>query len=52
MASDGLWDECDDQEAVEICRECDSAKQMARKLMDLALDRRSRDNITIIVLKF
>lgn len=32
VASDGLWDVCEDQEAVELCKGCHNTKEMGDKL--------------------
>lgn len=52
VASDGLWDVCEDQEAVEICKDCVSSKDMAKKLTSHALACGSKDNISVLVIKF
>ena len=52
VASDGLWDVCEDQEAVEQCKNCISTKDMAKKLRTYALENGTRDNVSILVLKF
>eukprot|EP00798_Chlamydomonas_sp_ICE-L_P017078 gene17078-23373_t len=61
LASDGLWDKFGNQEACDIARYClnkakakgakpDVASRIAAKiLMSIALERGSRDNITVIV---
>lgn len=51
MASDGVWDEVSDQEAVDICQGSKSAKQAAQQIVKTALQKGSRDNISLIVLK-
>ena len=52
VASDGLWDVCEDQQAIELCKECPTAKEMAGKLTSHAMGSGSRDNISILVLRF
>lgn len=52
VASDGLWDVCEDQEAVEICKNCLSSKDMAKKLSSHSLASGSKDNISVLVIKF
>jgi serine/threonine protein phosphatase PrpC len=52
VASDGLWDVCEDQQAVEMCRECGDAREMAKKLVEFAMVSGSRDNTSVLVLKF
>eukprot|EP00798_Chlamydomonas_sp_ICE-L_P019161 gene19161-25770_t len=61
LASDGLWDKVSNQEACDIARYClnnskgkgakpDVASRIAAKiLMTIAMERGSRDNITVIV---
>ncbi|HEX6573554.1 MAG TPA: protein phosphatase 2C domain-containing protein [Gemmatimonadaceae bacterium] len=48
MCSDGLTKHVTDAEIEDYCRNMKSSEQVARDLMDLALDRGGRDNITII----
>ena len=52
MASDGLWDVCEDQQAIELCKGSISCKDMAKTLVSHALSNYSRDNISVLVLKF
>lgn len=52
VASDGLWDVCEDQQAIELCKAKISAKEMARELVQYSLNNYSRDNISVLVLKF
>lgn len=52
IASDGLWDVCEDQEAIELCKPCISSKDMARTLVDYAVNNGSKDNISIMILRF
>ncbi|KNC56028.1 uncharacterized protein AMSG_02040 [Thecamonas trahens ATCC 50062] len=56
VASDGLWDVVDNQTAVnyvlELLAAGESARQIARKLVIKALNRRSGDNITVLVIVF
>lgn len=49
LASDGIWDDVTNKEAVEIVRKFDDVKKAAGYLVDLAKKRGSQDNITIIV---
>ena len=50
IASDGLWDVISPQEAVELaCREANPTAA-SQKLMDYALEKRSHDNITTMVM--
>lgn len=52
VASDGLWDVCEDQQAIELCKECQNSKEMAKTLLSHALSNGTRDNTSILVLKF
>ena len=52
LASDGVWDEVGDQDAVNCCKEDVSTKQIAQAIVKNALDKGSKDNISVIVLKF
>eukprot|EP00030_Apusomonadida_sp_AF-17_P008820 a8774_6.p1 GENE.a8774_6~~a8774_6.p1 ORF type:complete len:369 (-),score=106.16 a8774_6:77-1078(-) len=56
VASDGMWDVIDNQSCVDFVlaelRDGLSAPQIARKLVIKALNRRSSDNITVIVVVF
>ena len=48
MCSDGLTKHVSDDEIAECVRTMESSEQVARKLLDLALERGGTDNITII----
>ena len=52
VASDGLWDVCEDQKALELCRSVENANTMATTLVKYAKMNGSKDNISVIVLKF
>ena len=52
VASDGLWDVCEDQQAIELTKECEDSRQMAKTLLGYALSNGSRDNTSVLVLKF
>lgn len=52
VASDGLWDVCEDQQAIELTKECQSSKEIAKTLLTYALANGTRDNTSILVLKF
>ncbi|KAL6896810.1 hypothetical protein ACP4OV_007382 [Aristida adscensionis] len=63
LASDGLWDKVDDQEAVDVARplcgdggagRCKSSRQLAaacRRLVELAASRGSTDDISVLVIQ-
>ncbi|KAK9831289.1 hypothetical protein WJX74_010677 [Apatococcus lobatus] len=52
MASDGLWDVIENQEAVDFVRDVKDAEKAARKLTDEAYCRGSNDNISCVVVRF
>ena len=52
IASDGIWDELSDQDAIALCQDDISTKQIALTIVKTALTRGSKDNISVIVLKF
>lgn len=51
LASDGLWDKVDDQEAVDVARQSNSRQLSAacRRLVELAASRGSTDDISVLV---
>ena len=54
LASDGIWDECDDEDLMRIfVREniYMSTKDLAKILLKNAVDKGSTDNISVIVVK-
>lgn len=52
IASDGLWDVCQDQQAVDMIKNTSSSKDMAKILVQYALKNGSQDNVSVLVLKF
>ena len=52
IASDGLWDVCDDQKAVDLCKGLEQANTMASTLVKYAKMNGSKDNVSVMVLKF
>ena len=52
IASDGLWDVCQDQQAVDLVKGFGNSKQMAKGLVTYAKKNGSLDNISVLVLKF
>jgi protein phosphatase PTC1 len=52
IASDGLWDVCQDQQAVDIIKAMNSTKDMAKALVQFSLKNGSQDNVSVLVLKF
>lgn len=55
LASDGLWDVISPEEAMNITREISANKgrsHVCRVLCDLALEKHSKDNVTVLVIFF
>uniref|UniRef100_A0A0E0NCJ6 protein-serine/threonine phosphatase n=1 Tax=Oryza rufipogon TaxID=4529 RepID=A0A0E0NCJ6_ORYRU len=52
LASDGLWDVVENEEAVSLAKTEDLPESVARKLTEIAYSRGSADNITCIVVQF
>ena len=52
IASDGLWDVCQDQQAVDMVKDLPTTKEMAKALIQYSLKNGSKDNISVLVLKF
>jgi len=52
LACDGLWDVATDQQAVDLVRDEQDADTAAKKLMQHALDEGTRDNVTILIVRF
>ena len=52
VASDGLWDVCEDQTAVVLVKTLDQANTMATTLVKYAKMNGSKDNVSVMVLKF
>ena len=52
IASDGIWDELSDQDAVNYCNEEMPANKISQMIMKTAIDKGSKDNISVIVVKF
>lgn len=55
MACDGLWDTVEPFDAVQLVRKCiqeDCRDTAAPKLVELAIEQRSMDNISILVVYF
>lgn len=51
LASDGLWDVCTSQEAVDIVRYIDDSSEASSALVRHALNNKSEDNITVLVIR-
>jgi serine/threonine protein phosphatase PrpC len=52
IASDGIWDVLEDQEAVNFCRDEQSTKDIAQAIVKAAMDKGSKDNASCLVIKF
>jgi len=50
VATDGLWDVMEDQEAIEIVKKREGALDMAKRLLQTALKNCTRDNTSVMVL--
>ena len=51
IASDGIWDVISEQDCFEMSLEFDSAKSLCEELINVAVNRWSKDNISCIVVK-
>jgi len=49
LACDGLWDVCGDQEAIDHIKEESESATASEKLVQLALRKGSRDNVSVMV---
>lgn len=52
IACDGLWDVIEDQEACDSIKDIDDANEAAKKLVRLALEKGTTDNVTVMVIIF
>ena len=52
IASDGIWDVLEDQEAINFCRDDSSTKDIAQAIVKAAMDKGSKDNASCLVIKF
>ena len=52
IASDGVWDELSDQDAIDLCHDDLNTKKIAQLIVKTALQRGSKDNISVIVIRF
>ncbi|KAG6900553.1 hypothetical protein C0993_009130 [Termitomyces sp. T159_Od127] len=51
IACDGLWDVVEDQEAIDLIRDVQDPQDASKKLLDLARENETRDNITVLVVR-
>ena len=49
LGSDGIWDDINNEEAVEVVRKSKNIKEAAENLKDLAIQRGAEDNITVLI---
>jgi len=52
LACDGVWDVIDDNRAVQIILDSESPDEGAQKLVCAALNARSADNVSVVVIYF
>lgn len=52
IATDGVWDVLSDQQAVDLCKDEMTSQEMAKTIVQNAMELGSRDNICVLVLKF
>lgn len=52
VACDGLWDVCDDQQAVDLVRSIMDPQEASKKLLDHAMTNYSTDNLSVMVVRF
>jgi len=49
LGSDGIWDDINNEEAVEVVRKSKNIKEAAENLKNLAIQRGAEDNITVLI---
>jgi len=52
VASDGVWDSMEDQDAVNYCRDEVSTKDIAQAIVKGAIEKGSKDNTSCLVIRF
>jgi len=52
LACDGLWDVASDQKAVDLVRDTQDCDEAAKILMEFALNEGTRDNVTVVFVRF
>ncbi|WWC97553.1 hypothetical protein V866_004437 [Kwoniella sp. B9012] len=52
VACDGLWDVCEDQEAVDLIRNITDPQDASKFLLDHAMSNYSTDNLSVMVIRF
>lgn len=51
LASDGIWDVITDEECISICNDLNDSKEICDELVNMAINRWSKDNISCIVIR-
>ena len=52
IGSDGVWDALEDSDAINLCKDELSTKDIAQAIVKNALDKGSKDNTSCLVIKF
>jgi len=52
IASDGVWDELSDQDAVNYCIDDLTTETIARNIVRTAIQKGSKDNVSVVVVRF
>lgn len=52
IASDGLWDVCEDQQALDLVKNSKNTLEISKTLVQYSLKNGSKDNISVLTLKF
>lgn len=52
VACDGLWDVCEDQDAVNLIRNVADPQEASKILLDHAMQNYSTDNLSVMVVRF
>jgi serine/threonine protein phosphatase PrpC len=52
IASDGVWDFMTDEDMALVCRDDQTTKKIAQQVVRISVQRGSRDNISVAVVKF
>jgi serine/threonine protein phosphatase PrpC len=51
LCTDGVWSEVEDGEIADLSAGCESPREFGRALVDLAMERGSEDNLSVIVIQ-
>ena len=52
VASDGVWDSMEDQDAVNYCRDEASTKDIAQAIVKGSIEKGSKDNTSCLIIRF